>query len=522
MKKNLIKLIIFILTLMTLLGLYLVSPAQTQDVYAYYYEEDYNFYYEADFGKLSYVVLDDNTVEITGLRLNDEFTEVIIPTTIDDKPVTSIGEMAFYNNYRMTQIHIPDSVSNIGKDAFACSHNLTSIRIPDAVTTIPSGAFAEGLRLETIEIPETVTHIGARAFDRTPWMTARQKENPFVIVNGMLINGQAVSGDAVVPETVHTIIEAAFSWNMNLTSIKIPNTVTTIEKEVFDTCLNLTSVELPESISTIEARTFFRCENMSGFVIPNSVTTIKENAFGSCYKLQNLIIPDSVTGIGANAFNGCTSLKTVSLSNSLTKIEDELFNGCYELSKITIPEGIATIGKMAFANMGALTTVELPTSVTLIDEKAFYDSYNLKTVKYAGTKAEWNNVHIISTGNEYLIAANKYFSDGDDTITEPTPPMDYTPKGIKLSKVTAKKKAFVVKWKKQTNDITGYEIQYSLKKNFSKAQIKKVQKNKTSFTVKKLKPKKKYFVRIRTYKTVNGQGTFYSDWSKAKTVKIKK
>lgn len=99
------------------------------------------------------------------------------------------------------------------------------------------------------------------------------------------------------------------------------------------------------------------------------------------------------------------------------------------------------------------------------------------------------------------------------------------PKGTTISKVTAKKKAFTVKWKKQAKETTGYEVQYSTSKKFKDAKTTTVKKSKTtSATVKKLKAKKKYYVRIRTYKTVkiNGKSTkLYSDWSKAKTTKVK-
>ena len=74
--------------------------------------------------------------------------------------------------------------------------------------------------------------------------------------------------------------------------------------------------------------------------------------------------------------------------------------------------------------------------------------------------------------------------------------------------------------------MTGYEIQYSLKKNMknSKKTIVK-DSSSASKTIKKLKAKKKYYVRIRTYKTVkvNDQNkTYYGKWSSKKTVTTKK
>lgn len=100
------------------------------------------------------------------------------------------------------------------------------------------------------------------------------------------------------------------------------------------------------------------------------------------------------------------------------------------------------------------------------------------------------------------------------------------PKGISLNKLIAGNKQFKATWSKQTAETTGYEIQYSTKKDFSSGnKTITITKNKiTSKTVKKLKNKKKYFIRIRTYKAVrvNGKITkIYSNWSSIKNVKTK-
>ena len=101
------------------------------------------------------------------------------------------------------------------------------------------------------------------------------------------------------------------------------------------------------------------------------------------------------------------------------------------------------------------------------------------------------------------------------------------PKGTSVSKVTAAKKGFKVTWKKQATQTTGYEVQYSTSSNFKKGnKTVNIAKNKTtSKSVSKLSAKKKYYVRVRTYKTVkiNGKNVkIYSGWSKAKSVTTKK
>ena len=100
------------------------------------------------------------------------------------------------------------------------------------------------------------------------------------------------------------------------------------------------------------------------------------------------------------------------------------------------------------------------------------------------------------------------------------------PKGTSVSKVKAAKKGFKVTWKKQATQTTGYQVQYSTSSKFKKAKTVTISKNKsTSKSVGKLSAKKKYYVRVRTYKTIKIGGKsvkLYSGWSKAKSVTTKK
>ena len=100
------------------------------------------------------------------------------------------------------------------------------------------------------------------------------------------------------------------------------------------------------------------------------------------------------------------------------------------------------------------------------------------------------------------------------------------PKATSISSLKAGAKKFTVKWKKQATQTTGYQVQYSASSKFSKAKTVTVGKNTTvSKKISKLSGKKKYYVRVRTYKTVkiNGKSIrIYSGWSKAKTVTTKK
>ena len=107
------------------------------------------------------------------------------------------------------------------------------------------------------------------------------------------------------------------------------------------------------------------------------------------------------------------------------------------------------------------------------------------------------------------------------STTTTTTTSTQTPATVKVSKTKAKKNGVVVTWK-TAKDVTGYEIQLATDKKFKKNKktIKVNKKNASKKTVKKLKSKKKYYVRVRSYKIVNGKKV-YGKWSKVKAVKTK-
>ena len=162
----------------------------------------------------------------------------------------------------------------------------------------------------------------------------------------------------------------------------------------------------------------------------------------------------------------------------------------------------------------------------------------LKTTSYTYNGKEKKPAVIITDANGKTISTNNYTVQytnnknvGTATATiifkgnyTGTKKINYTinPIATTLSSLTSGKKKLTTKWKKQTIQTTGYQIQYSTDKNFKKGnKTTKITKNKTtSKTITKLTGKKKYYVRIRTYKTIKGK-TYYSSWSKSKNTKTK-
>ena len=120
----------------------------------------------------------------------------------------------------------------------------------------------------------------------------------------------------------------------------------------------------------------------------------------------------------------------------------------------------------------------------------------------------------------------------EPTPAEPTDPKPENPEPaqepVKVAKTAIKtlkagRKSFTVTWNKKS--VTGYQVQYSTKSDFKKGsstKIKKITKKSiVKYKASKLKAKKKYYVRIRCYKIVEGE-KYYSGWSSKKTVKTKK
>ena len=109
-----------------------------------------------------YVITDDDTIMIKAYL--GENNEVVVPSMIKGKLVTSIGNEAFSNCTSLTVIEVPESVTSIGESAFYNCTSLTGINISENVTSIGGEAFSNCTDLQNIVIPSNVTRIGENAF----------------------------------------------------------------------------------------------------------------------------------------------------------------------------------------------------------------------------------------------------------------------------------------------------------------------------------------------------------------------
>ena len=523
-------------------------------------------------GDYEYTVLDDGTVEITGYTGSE--AEIEIPSEIDGKDVTSIGDSVFYGSYSLINIIIPNSVISIGDNAFFCCHSLKNITIPDSVTSIGWSAFSSCESLINIDVDSNNKNYSSQDgvlfnYDKTELI-----QYPI---------GKTQTS-YTIPNSITSIGYDAFSYCDSLTSVTIPDSVTSIEDWAFNACYSLTEINvdannknylsqdgvlfnksetdlvkypagktqtsytIPNSITSIGYDAFSYCDSLTSITIPDSVTSIGDRAFSYCYSLTSITIPDSVTNIGDDVFCYCYSIISVTVPKSVTSIGDMEFMGCNSLTSITIPDSVTSIGYGAFYDCNNLKSVTIPKSVTKIGDRAFgyywkYDELiddtsiakvdNFKIYCYAGTAGEQyakdngfnyellnDKVNQSQTPNNNSNKPNKTVSPTNNKKTTPsTNKVTVTkPAKVKSVKLTAKKKKLNVKWKK-VSGATGYEVIYAKNNKFTKNK-KSVTVKKNKVTLKRLKSKKKYFVKVRAYKTVNGN-TSYGKWSKVVKKKVK-
>ena len=302
--------------------------------------------------------------------------------TIIPNSVTSIGYEAFSYCYNLTSIEIPNSVTSIGDYAFFDCYNLTSIEIPNSVTSIGSYAFYSCDNLTSIEIPNSVTSIGNEVFsycsnltsitveEGNPVYDSRNNCNAIIETEtNTLIQG---CQNTLIPNSVTSIGDEAFSGCSKLTSIEIPNSVTSIGDHAFSDCINLTSIEIPNSVTSIGDTAFLHCSSLTSIEIPNTVTSIGEGAFSRCFNLTNITVENGNPVYDSR--NDCNAIIETS-----TNI---LINGCMNT---IIPDNITTIGLGAFAECTPLTSIEIPNSVTSIGQQAFYSCSNLTSIEISNS-----------------------------------------------------------------------------------------------------------------------------------------
>ncbi len=294
-------------------------------------------------------------------------TSVTIPSS-----VTSIGIAAFRDCSSLTSVTIPSSVTSIDNQAFSGCSGLTNVTIPEGVTTIKANAFYGCSGLTNVTIPSSVTNIYYYAFSGCSGLTSIKvnsgntvydsRNNCNAIIHKYSNTLNVGCKNTVIPNTVTSIGESAFSGCSGLTSVTIPEGVTSIGDYAFSRCTGLTSVTIPSSLTSIGNYAFQYCSGLASVTINsnailsrnyNLVNSI-ENIFG--IQVKNYIIGEGVTSIGYGAFYDCDGLTSVTIPSSVTSIGDFAFSDCSSLTSVTVGmETPLTITENTFSNRANAT-----------------------------------------------------------------------------------------------------------------------------------------------------------------------
>jgi hypothetical protein len=327
---------------------------------------------------------------------------VIIPSTINDLPIASIGSKAFFECTNLTSIAIPDSVTNIGSNAFCDCTSLTSVTIGNGVISIGYAAFCR-CNLTNVVIGDNVSNIGDFAF------------------------AHCSMANVTIPNSVTVIGNEAFYDCTNLISVIIPDSVTSIGVEAFDACTRLASVSIGNSVTNIGNTAFLECASLTGITV-NADNSVYSSVDGALLNTNQAPLiqypggtiasyicpnPNRVPYFWCNAINSSDGGKSIDILNAfyssverqttfiqypggkdgsyyvipsgVTRVGGQAFFECTNLTSLTLPAGIVSIGDWAFALCNGLTSVYFQGNAPTVGSHAFDGTTNVIVYYLPGT-----------------------------------------------------------------------------------------------------------------------------------------
>ncbi len=329
-------------------------------------------------------------------------TEVTIPASYQGKPVKAIAKNAFAKCGGLTSVSIPDSVVYIESNTFADCSNLQytekgngkylgNEKNPYLYLAKAVSADITDVTIENeCKIVDSAAFMGCANLQYTEKGNAKylgNENNPYFCL------AKAISTEiesVTIAEECKVIAAYAFNDCKKLQGISIPGGVLEIGRNAFYGCSKLKMATLSSGVMGVGYWAFGYC-GLTSVSLPDSLINIQEHAFSYCQKLTSVRIPDSITSIAPYTFQGCYQLGSVTIGKNVTAIWQWAFADS-GLRSVAIPDGVTTVGISAFQGCGDLRSVTIPASVTVIGSNAFMHCSDLISIRFNGTKAQWNKV----------------------------------------------------------------------------------------------------------------------------------
>ena len=357
-------------------------------------------------GYLSYRIYQkpDETkyVEITECDY-DAKGAVEIPTKIKNIAVTSIGNGAFNERTKLTNIEIPSSVTSIGNYAFVDCIGLKDVYYTGTQEQWNAISFGNGGDAsdvfviydedldENISIPFTL-HCNSSESAPSASPSPKPSEQPSVAPSATPSEKPSAAPSAAPSVTPSEQPSAKPSAAPSKTpEADVPAAGTTLKEKTgreykvtkSDSSKGKPSVTITKlSAKDKKAKKVTIPKTVTVDNVEYQVTGIAAKAFKNSKKLQSIVIPDTITEIGAGSFEGCKNLKSVTIGKNVTSIGKNAFKNCKNLKKITVKSiKLKKVGKGALTGINRKCVIKVPKKKLKSYKSLFKGKGQKKSVK---------------------------------------------------------------------------------------------------------------------------------------------
>ena len=429
--------------------------------------------------KFEYDIEGDGSVAI--MRYNGIDEDVVIPDTIDGRPVTRIGACAFIMNSHIRTVYIPDTVKTVGMLAFRDCSSLEAVRLSLNAELINGGAFMDCAALGSINFPDSLTVIGPHAFSGCKKLSELNEVYGLEDMGAEVFNDTQWYGDHDDGPVYFGNIFIGYKGEADYgTTLRIKDGTTGVAAGALAGSHaarnNITAVSFPSTLTSVGPNAFWEMYNYTEIYIPATITRIEDGAFG-CYWDQENSRPGHIDGVVIHGTYGTAAQKyaddndfefisdqpmvtsgttgdcaweydqenhrlTISGSGAMAdySMNDPAPWRYYKILSIDVNDGVTHIGNDAFMGLGRqgfMFMVYISPYVTSIGNNAFHSVQGdlcingtgksmlpaeLETIgAYAFYNTELNNVFVPLTVTSIGECALGYQYDGEEEKDFATP-----------------------------------------------------------------------------------------------------